>query len=139
MSALGRGSGGARRLRAQALPLRRKGPKLQGTPPRWLVGTWLGLPPLGSPHLSASWQRSRTSPVSGFAGSPPHRLPLVATFPCHTQLGKDDPAHSRRKAFPGCLGITQASLAMGHPRLRWVPSPGSGRNGPSAAAACGPL
>lgn len=116
MSTLARGSGGAPQLRTRALPCGWKGPKLQETQPRWLLGVWLGLSPLGTPHRSASWQRPRTSHVSGLADSPYHRFPSSATFPCQTQPGKEDPTHSRRKLIPGCLGITQPSLAVGHPR-----------------------
>ena len=101
-----------------------KGPKLQERSPGGFLGTWLGLSLRNTPHLSASWQRSRTSHVPGLTDSPHHHFPLFATFLRQMQLGKEDPAHSRSTSIHGCLGITQPSLAMGHPRLLWVPSLG---------------
>lgn len=117
-------------------PVRRKGPKFQETQSRWLVSTWLGLHPPHPPRLSASWQRSRASHVPGLTDSPDHGFPSFASFSCQTQLGKEDPAHSRRTSIPGCLGITRPFWAIGHPRLMLVPSLGSRRRGSPSQAPC---
>ena len=126
-----RTSGG---LGTEPSPVRRKGPRFQETQSRWLVSTWLGLRPPHPPRLSASWQRSRASHVPGLTDSPDHGFPSFASFSCQTQLGKEDPAHSRRTSIPGCLGITRPFWAIGHPRLTLVPSLGSSRRGSPSQA-----